>query len=276
MNSGHSAGSGGLEIDVVSGQSAVVSTWASSPLKLLIPRSRGPSVLAYLSSFGGGFVAGDETSLRLRLGPAARAVVTTQASTKIYRNPELRPCGHRLAANLDDGSLLVLIPEPIQAFAGSSYTQRQQFHLQTGAGLILVDWFCSGRAACGERWAFTRLRSSNQIFINGQRTLVDSLLLDPAHGPLDHPHRLGRFNCLAMIVLVGNALEKYAGRLLAGANASPMQTRRASLLVTGSPIEGGALVRVAGEQVEEVSREIRRLLAFVSEILEDDPWIRKS
>jgi urease accessory protein len=79
-----------------------------------------------------------------------------------------------------------------------------------------------------------------------------------------------------MIVLVGNALEKYAGRLLAGANASPMQTRRASLLVTGSPIEGGALVRVAGEQVEEVSREIRRLLAFVSEILEDDPWIRKS
>src|SRR5277367_6306576 len=100
MNLVHTAGRGGLEIDVVSGQSAVVSAWACNPLKLLIPRSRGPAVWAYLSSFGGGFVAGDETSLDPRLGSQTRAFVTTQASTKVYRNPNLRPCGHRLKANL--------------------------------------------------------------------------------------------------------------------------------------------------------------------------------
>src|SRR5258708_248027 len=93
-----------LEVNVVAGQSAVTSAWASNPLKLLLPRSRGPSVWAYLSSFGGGFVAGDETSLDVRLGPEARCFVTTQALTKIYRNPRLRPCGHRLKATLDDGS----------------------------------------------------------------------------------------------------------------------------------------------------------------------------
>src|SRR5580658_8451906 len=169
MNPVHAPGRGGLEIDVVSGQSAVVSAWASNPLKLLTPRSRGPSVWAYLSSFGGGFVAGDETSLDLRLGRHARAFVTTQASTKIYRNPDLRPCSHRLQANLEKGSLLVLAPEPVQAFDGSTYTQRQEFHLQPGSGLVLLDWFCSGRAACGERWAFTRLQSSNELFIDGER-----------------------------------------------------------------------------------------------------------
>jgi urease accessory protein len=263
-----------LEIDVVSGQSAVVSTWASNPLKLLIPRSRGPSVWAYLSSFGGGFVAGDETSLDLRLGVGARAMVTTQASTKIYRNPNFLPCGHRLKANLADGSLLVLAPEPIQAFAGSSYTQRQEFHLQQGAGLVLVDWFCSGRAACGERWAFTRLQSGNELFVGGERMLVDSLLLDPSDGPLAGPHRLGRFNCLAVIVVIGIGLSEKTARLLADVSAEPV-TRNASLIVTASPIHDGALLRLAGERVEDVGREIHQRLGFISGFLEDEPWTRK-
>jgi urease accessory protein len=274
MNSVHAPGRGGLEIDIVSGRSAVVSAWASNPLKLLIPRSRGPSVWAYLSSFGGGFVAGDETSLNVRLGAGAQAFVTTQASTKIYRNPNLRPCGHQLLADLEKDSLLVLAPEPVQAFAGSIYTQRQTFRLQPGAGLILVDWFCSGRTACGERWAFTRLQSSNELFVDGERMLVDSILLDPVDGPLESAHRLGRFNCLAVIVVIGSALAERAACLLADATAQPV-TRHASLIVTASSLNEGVLLRIAGENVEDVAREIHQRLAFISEILEDDPWSRK-
>jgi urease accessory protein len=274
MNSVHAPGRGGLEIDVVSGQSAVVSAWASNPLKLLIPRSRGASVWAYLSSFGGGYVAGDETNLHLRLGAGARAFVTTQASTKVYRNPNHLTCGHRLTANLEKGSLLVLAPEPIQAFAGSSYTQRQEFHLQPGSGLILLDWFCSGRVARGERWAFTRLQCCNELFIGDERILVDSLLLDPSDGPLDNAHRLGRFNCVAVIVVAGAALAEKAARLLADVSALPV-TRHAPLIVTASPIHEGVLLRLAGEQVEDVGREVHQLLGFMPEFLEDEPWARK-
>jgi urease accessory protein len=274
MNALHAPGRGGLEIDLVSGQSAVVSAWASNPLKFLIPCSRGPCVWAYLSSFGGGFVAGDETCLDIRLGPQTRAFVTTQASTKVYRNPKHRPCGHQLKANLAEGSILILAPEPVQAFAGSVYRQRQEFHLQSGAGLILLDWFCSGRTACGERWAFTRVQSSNELFIDDERILVDSLLLDPYDGPLDKAHRLGRFNCLAVIVVTGRALVEKAARLLVDVAALPV-TRHASLIVTASPIHDGVLLRLAGERVEDVSREIHQRLAFISEILDDEPWSRK-
>jgi urease accessory protein len=274
MNFFHAPGRGGLEIDLVAGRSAVVSAWASSPLKLLIPRSRGPSVCAYISSFGGGLVAGDETTLELRLGARTRAFVTTQASTKIYRNPNLLPCGHRLKATLADGSLLVLAPDPIQAFAGSAYVQRQEFHLHSGAGLVLLDWFSSGRTARGERWAFTRLQSSNELFIDGERILVDSLLLDPSNGPLDQPHRLGRFNCLAVMVVMGSALAETAARLLTEVAAEPV-LRQAPVIVAASPLRGGVLLRMAGERVEDVGREIRRRLGFVSEILDDEPWARK-
>ena len=268
------SGTGHLGVEVVSGESAVTSVRASSPLKLLVPRSRGRSVWAYLSSLGGGLVAGDETRLSLRLGAGARCLVSTQASTKVYRNPAGRPCGHQLHALLGTDAVLVLAPDPVQAFAGSSYTQRQEFHLAPGSGLVLLDWLCSGRSARGERWAFTRFRSRNEIFLGPERLLVDSLLLDPAHGPLAAPHRMGRFNCLALLLVVGEPLREAGARLLEDTAAQPV-TRGAPLVASASPIHGGALLRLAGERLEDVAREVRRHLACLADLLGDDPWTRK-
>jgi urease accessory protein len=267
-------GEGGLEVEMVSGQSAVTATWATSPLKVLVPRPRGQSVWAYLSSFGGGLVAGDETSLSLQLGANTRCFVSTQASTKVYRNPDQHPCGHQLKATLKAGSLLALVPDPVQAFAGSSYVQRQEFQLESSAGLVLVDWFTSGRAARGERWAFDRFQSRNEVFIDGEPRLVDSLLLTPEQGGLAGSHRLGRFNCFALVVLVGDALGTARAQVLAEIAAQPV-ARCASLICSASPIPGGAVLRLAGECVEEVGREIHRHLGFLHALLGDDPLARK-
>src|SRR5260221_8880792 len=128
-------GSAQLTVESISGQSAVTSAFARNPLKLLAPRSRGQSVWAYTSSFGGGFVAGDETRLELHIGKGARCFLGTQASTKIYRNPRRRACGHVTQATNEENSLLVFAPDPVQPFANSSYSQRQGFRLAAGAGL---------------------------------------------------------------------------------------------------------------------------------------------
>ena len=243
-------------------------------MKLLIPRPRGKSVWACLGSFGGGFVAGDETNLTVRLGAGARCFLTTQASTKIYRNPRRRPCSHTLRAELGADSFFVLAPDPVQSFAGSSYSQRQEFHLQSGANLVLLDWYCSGRAARNERWSFTRLQSRNEVFQSEERLLTDSLLLDQAHGPLAGPSRMGQFNCLALLVLIGPMIAAAVTQILAATEALPV-TPRAKLIMSASPIRHGVILRLAGESSEEVAREVRRSLAFVPEFLGDDPWGRK-
>src|ERR1700743_2023110 len=67
-----------LTVECVAGQRTVTSAFARNPLKLLTPRARGQSVWAYTSSFGGGFVAGDETRLDLRIGSGARCFLGTQ------------------------------------------------------------------------------------------------------------------------------------------------------------------------------------------------------
>jgi urease accessory protein len=267
-------GSAGLSVNMVAGQSAVTDAWCVSPLKVLASCPRGHAVSAYLSTFGGGIVAGDQTSLALRVGAGARCFLTTQASTKVYRNPAQKPCSHELSAHLGGDSLLVVAPEPVQSFADSSYQQSQTFFLRSGASLVLLDWFSSGRAARGERWSFQRLQSRNEIFIDGERRLLDSVLLDRAHGAIDGSHRLGRFNCVGMIVILGPQLRDDAGSLLEFVGSQPVE-RRSKLIYSASPIRDGVIVRIAGEQQEEVARYIYQSLGFVSRLLHDDPWTRK-
>lgn len=267
-------GGGALGVEMVGGKSAATTVWAASPLKLLVPRSRGPSVWAYLSSFGGGLVAGDETSVNVRVEEGARCFLGTQASSKVYRNPGGLPCGHRVMASLGNESLLVAAPDPVQAFAGAFYKQQQAFHLTNRSSLVLVDWLCSGRAARGERWSFADYRSRNEVFVSGERVLFDSLLLNQEQGPLDSSFRMGRFNCVAMVFLTGPLVAVNASDWLAEIHACPVP-RRAGFMCSASAHRSGTLVRMAGESVEFVAGEIHRHLKFLSNLLHDDPWARK-
>lgn len=267
-------GFGELRVQKVAGQSAIVTARCHSPLKILIPCSRGPSVSAYFSNYGGGLVAGDEINIAVKLDAGTRCYLGTQASTKVYRNPNRLACGQTLTAKLEEESMLVLAPDPVQAFGDSFYTQRQEFHLEGGAGLVLVDWLSSGRAERGERWAFARYESRNEIFVEGRRLVLDSLLLDPADGAIGGKYRMGRFNCLAVLVIVGEELRKITMEVLA--RISKLSVPRAGALIcSASLLAEGVLVRIAGERVEEVRREINLSLDFLSQLLHDDPRARK-
>jgi urease accessory protein len=270
VTSGHAS----LAVEMVHGESAVTSATAGSPMKLLTPVSRGRSAWACTSSFGGGLVAGDQTRLDLEVRARARCFLGTQASTKVYRNPMARACGHESDVTLHGESLLVFAPDPVQAFAGSRYHQRQIFNLAESASLVLLDWLSSGRAACGERWEFDRFESRNEVLIEGRRVFVDSLRLDSDGQPLTSTHRLGRFNCLATLLLLGPMVEPFAGQTLQDISSHPV-ARRGSLVVAASPVGSGAVLRIAGENTELVGREIHRHLQLLSTLLGDDPWARK-
>jgi urease accessory protein len=243
-------------------------------LKLLTPVSRADAVWACLSSFGGGMVAGDETLLDLSIEDGASAYVGTQASTKVYRNPARRACGHRTQARLGENSLLVLAPDVVQAFADSAYRQVQAFDLAPTASLVLVDWLNSGRSECGEHWAFRRFESRNTIRVAGRRRLVDALVLDADSGTLAGPGRLGSWRCLATVALIGPILSEDVSRIDAEIRAMPVD-RSAAVTLSASRIPDGMVIRLAGREVEPVRMAWQRLLTPLASRLGDCPWSRK-
>ena len=128
--------------------------------------------------------------------------------------------------------------------------------------------------ARGERWEFEHFQSRNDIFIAGERVFVDSVLLRPDNGLLASQHRAGRFNCFALLLFIGLPLQAAAERLLQEISARPVE-RAGPFVCSASPLHGGALLRVAGESVEVVGRELQEHLKCLSALLGDNPWVRK-
>jgi urease accessory protein len=269
------AGSGELAVELVAGQSAVIAARAQTPLKILTPKTRGQSVWAYLSNFGGGLLPGDCIDFQIDIGPDARCFLGTQASTKIFRAGPKGAVINRLAARVAPGALLAYLPDVAQSFAHSCFRQTQRIDLaDSTANLAFLDWYSSGRSARGERWQFAEYTSRNEIRVANKLVLLDATNLSAVDELLDLPARMGRFNCIANLTLLGAQLQPAAETLLARYSATPIR-KRADILVAASPIPGGAIARIAGLSVEMVAHEILRNLDFLSPLLGDNPFERK-
>lgn len=256
------------------GASAVTRAFARSPLKLLVPRPRGPAAWAFTSSHGGGVVAGDETSLEVVVGPGACAYVGTQSLSKVYRNPEGRPCGHRVLARVGESGLLVWLPDPTQLFSEARYRQRVEVDMDAGASLVLLDSFTPGRVACGESWRFSHYTSSTRVRVGGRKVLWETVRLDPADGPLGTPFRGGVYGCHATLVLLGPRVADLAGGILSEVAGLPV-VPRAVRLVSAGRLADGLLLRLAEVNAETLWACLRRWLGGLADELGDDPWQRK-
>jgi len=283
----HRVAQGRLSFQRSGDATAVRGAYADSPLRILTPRNHGSAAWAYLSTLGGGMVDGDALQLELSVEPAARAFVSTQGPTRIYRSP--RGCSSALRAQVEEDAALLLLPDPLACFAGATYRQETRIELADSASLACWEILTAGRAARGERWAQVRYSSSLAVIRSG-RTLVDeALLLDPRQGPLQE--RLGRFDAIATLLLVGPLFEAARAAVRASLDASPL-TPGARVLVAASPLglgqsertplgegidgAGALLVRCAAASVEELLMVLRGHLASVPPLLGDNPWARRN
>ncbi|KAF2087901.1 UreD-domain-containing protein, partial [Saccharata proteae CBS 121410] len=188
------------------------------PLKLIapaaVPNAHDLAIpTIYLLSYGGGLVSGDAITLTTALGPGTRLILLTQGSTKVFGSKSggvgtegragagagagdgdgdgsgAQTTRQESAFVLGRGAALCWVPDPVQPFGRSLFEQRQLYELQDGVGqeasLCVLDWVSEGRGARGEKWAFWRFRSANEVWAGVQggkkRTkllLRDNLVLD--------------------------------------------------------------------------------------------------
>jgi urease accessory protein len=251
-----STGSGQLGVARVAGRSAVVSAWARAPLVLRTPRVRGEAAWAFVGSLGGGLVHGDALRLAVTVARDATAVVTTQASTKVFRGA--LGATQETEARVEEGALLVWRPDPLACFAGARYAQAMRVILEGDASLVLEDTLTCGRRAAGERWAFARYGSRLVLERGGRAVLVDAMLLDSAHGSV--AQRMGKWDVMATVVAVGPRAESVARAMLSAHGA-----RDGGAVVAASALRGGgAIARVVAESVEAAQRATRGLVASVA------------
>ncbi len=225
----------------------------------------------YAATLGGGLVGGDTLGLTVEVEAGARALLTTQASTKVYRS--LRPASQTISATVDGAGLLAVLPDPVVCFAAADFTQTQRYELCGDANLVFLDWMTSGRHGAGERWAFSRYKSCLTIRRDNLEILHDAFVLEDDLDSI--AGRMQRFEVLLTAVVTGPLISDGAAAILHHATQSPI-VKHADLILSASPLrDGGTLLRMAGVSVEQIGRALRNYFAFLFPLLGDDPWSRK-
>ena len=79
-------GSGRLRFERVANRTAVVESYAASPLKFVNPSNHGTAAWVVSGTYGGGLLGGDAIGLNIAAGDHTQSVLMTQASTKVYRS----------------------------------------------------------------------------------------------------------------------------------------------------------------------------------------------
>jgi urease accessory protein len=112
-----------------------------------------------------------------------------------------------------------------------------------------------------------------QILVDGRLVVHDAVALRAADGSI--AARLGRFDVLALVVVLGDDLRATSAAIVTQVQRAPV-TRRDDLLIAAASVgSGGCLLRVAGRSVEQVGQVLREYLAIVPSMLGDNPWARK-
>ncbi len=244
-------------------RSAVHRARPAGPLRLLCPRRPGRAAWVVAGNLGGGLVDGDDLALEVTVDRGATCVVTTQASTKVYRGQTRQ----RTAVRVDEAGTAIIVPDPVVPFRGARFAQLTSVELAAGASLVLVDTVTAGRVAHGERWSAARIDTALDIAMAGELRLCDRLVLDG-----DVAARMRRFDALATCVLVGpRAADLAAAELARLERPAP----GAALVVAGSRFADGAVFRIAGERVEQVTAAARALVGEACRRLGALPWQRR-
>lgn len=267
----HAAGTAYLKFSHNGSDTILARCFATSPVKVFSAGRHRKACWVYAATLGGGLVGGDEIKMNVDVTTGARALLTTQASTKVYRS--LRPAKQVIAATVEAGGLLAVVPDPVVCFAAADFSQSQRYDLRGDASLAVVDWMTSGRHAAGERWAFSRYESRVVITRDERPVFWDALVLERDVDRIIE--RMGRFEVILTAVLTGPLVSDAAEGIVNRVASMPVG-RQQELIVSASQLPaGGTLLRMAGVSVEQVGRTLRDFFSFLSPLLGDDLWSRK-
>ncbi|XP_027185175.1 urease accessory protein D-like isoform X2 [Coffea eugenioides] len=171
----------------------------------------GPSqidaVWIYTITYGGGIVSGDAIKCDISVGDGCTTVLTTQASTKVYKSVESKCSEQVLEARIGSDALLAVIPDPVTCFSTAKYSQTQVFKVFPSSSLLIVDWITSGRYGRGEKWDFELYKSTNNIFLDADEPLfLDTILLEQGRYS-SIAERMQDYQVIAMVILLGPKLK---------------------------------------------------------------------
>lgn len=244
------------------GKTRLVSRRQRFPLRTTVPLylDHGDPGLAflYVQNPTGGVFAGDRLDTSLTVEPRARAHLTTQSATKLYRmdGGEAR---QDLRFDIGEGAHLEYVPDPLIPHAGARLSQRMTVDMSDHATFLAAEVLGPGRRARGEHFAYAGLSLRTEVRRGGEPLCVDALVLEPARRCPTRHGLYGGWNYLATLIVVTPepTSDDLADRLHAELPCEDEVVGAVGAL----PNQAGVIVRILAHHGPTARRELHRAVS---------------
>ncbi len=131
----------------------------------------------YLSNSTAGILNGDLLEAEITVAPKSSARIIAPAANKVFSMPS-GGARQNCCFQIGPGAGLFYYGNQLIPYDKADYHQDYEYHLETGATLVALEFFVPGRLAGGEAFAFSRVKLRSRIFLEGQLVLDDRLYLE--------------------------------------------------------------------------------------------------
>ncbi|WP_297629929.1 urease accessory protein UreD [uncultured Clostridium sp.] len=134
----------------------------------------------FLVQIGGGYVEGEKFLNTIELKENARAIITSQASTKIYKCENDLETYQETHIKLEDNSILEFITDPVILFKDAKYKQVNNVYMTEESSLIYTDGITAGWSPDGENFKYKSGKLKTNVYLNDKLVALDNLVLEPS------------------------------------------------------------------------------------------------
>ena len=133
----------------------------------------------YLIQLGGGYIEGEYYENNIKLEKDSQAILTTQASSKIYKSENGIPSKQYTHLYLEKNSKLEFINDSVILYKDAVYEQSTDIYLEEGTTLIYSDGITAGWSPDGKLFQYKNARIKTNVYLNGELIYLDNLKIIP-------------------------------------------------------------------------------------------------
>lgn len=133
----------------------------------------------YLIQLGGGYIEGEYYENHLTLKENSHSIITTQASSKVYKSENKIPSRQYTSVKLKSGSIMEFINDSVILYKDAVYQQKTDIHLTKESTLIYFDGITCGWSPDGKLFQYTSASMKTDVYLDEELVYLDNLKIVP-------------------------------------------------------------------------------------------------
>lgn len=218
----------------------------------------------YILGLGGGYVEGEKYKYSVLVKNNARAIITTQAATKVYKCLNEKAAIQEIQLKIEGNGILEYITDNVILYKDALYKQDNEIYLDKDSTLIYSDGITSGWSVTGEAFSYSRLQLRTKVYMDNVLVLLDNLLINPIE---DDVTKLGYFEGYENFGTLLVINKKITNEIIDALRLS-LKNLNLDINFGLSEIEvNGFVLRVLGHSTQNVDEAIKLCHNYVRKVL---------